>query len=297
MAGGWNSTTWLVRTAAGPYVAKLVDPSDAEGFTSGLLVAEYAASRGLVSGAPARTRAGQLTVPLHGGALALLRFAPGTPPDLSVPGQVRRAGRALARAHSILVTCPVTPRPQCRWPWAWVTQNLDELAMPAPVAEAARHTWEEVVRAVEKNGLSVSLVHSDPGPDGFLIDAADPERDALIDWSVALHGPLLYDLASFVVMTMSFPHAARWFIEGYLAEAPHMTPQLVHLDTIGKARWVANAIYFCDRIESGTTRGANSQIANEEGLAAAYRGMTANAPWRFQLAGTARTSTRIPWLG
>jgi hypothetical protein len=43
---------------------------------------------------------------------------------------------------------------------------------------------------------------------------------------------------------------------------------------LARARWVAQAIYFASRIERGIHRGHTSPTANEDGLAAAYHGMT-----------------------
>jgi len=57
---------------------------------------------------------------------------------------------------------------------------------------------------------------------------------------------------------------------------PEIGPQLAYLDCLVKARWLANAIYFCSRIERGITRGSGSPTANQDGLAAAYAGMTAD---------------------
>jgi Ser/Thr protein kinase RdoA (MazF antagonist) len=275
LGGGWNSTTWLVVTADGRYVAKLVDPLDADGLISGLRLAEFAAGRGLACGAPVRTRSGELTVPLPAGVLALLRYVPGTPPDLSVPDQVRRAGRVLARAHHVLRHCPVGEDPRYRWPWQWVTRCLDTIAMPAEVNAAARDTWREIVRTVDEHRLSISLIHADPGPEGFLLNDVDTGRDGLIDWATALRGPLLYDLASFAVITRpAGPQVSQWFIDGYTDEMPQIGSQIAHLDCLVRARWVANTIYFCSRIERGINRGSDSPAANEDGLTAAYLGMT-----------------------
>jgi hypothetical protein len=52
LPGGWNSATWLVVTAEGRYVAKLVDDVDAAGLASGLRIAELLEDRGLACGAP-----------------------------------------------------------------------------------------------------------------------------------------------------------------------------------------------------------------------------------------------------
>jgi Ser/Thr protein kinase RdoA (MazF antagonist) len=275
LAGGWNSTTWLVLTTEGRYVAKLVDDLDAPGLASGLRIAEFLAARGLACGAPARTRDGELTIPLPEGTLALLRHEPGTPPDLSVPGQVRRAGRVLARAHQALRDFPAGSGPRYRWPWEWVAQCLDTIAMPEHVHAEARRIWPEIVRTVADHQLSISVIHADPGPDGFLL-GGDGARGALIDWATTLRGPLLYDLACFTVITRpAGPHVARWFTEGYAAQMPEIGPQLAHLDCLVKARWLANAIYFSSRIERGIERGSESPTANRDGLAAAYAGMTA----------------------
>jgi Ser/Thr protein kinase RdoA (MazF antagonist) len=279
LAGGWNSTTWLVVTAEGSFVAKLVDGLDAPGLVSGLQVAEFLAARGLACGAPARTSNGQLTIPLPDGTLALLAHEPGRPPDLSAPAQVRRAGQVLARAHLALRDFPVGGDPRYRWPWEWVAQCLDTIAMQEQVAATARLVWPQIVRAVDRYQLSISLIHADPGPDGFLLDQSGPgdgARDAIIDWTTTLRGPLLYDLASFAVITKpAGPRVSRWFIEGYATEMPEIGPQLAHLDWLVKARWLANAIYFSARIERGITRGSDSPTANQDGLAAAYAGMTA----------------------
>jgi len=277
LAGGWNSATWLVVTTEGRYVAKLVDDLDAPGLVSGLRIAEFLAARGLACGAPARTRDGELTIPLPEGTLALLRHEPGTPPDLSVPGQVRRAGRLLARAHQALRDFPAGSSPRYRWPWEWVTQSLDTIAMPDHVNTAARRIWPQIVRTVNHHQLTISVIHADPGPDGFLL-GGDGAQDALIDWATTLRGPLLYDLACFAVITgPAGPQAARWFTDGYAAQMPQISQQLAHLDCLVKARWLANAIYFSSRIERGITRGPGSPAANQDGLAAAYAGMTAGA--------------------
>jgi Ser/Thr protein kinase RdoA (MazF antagonist) len=278
LGGGWNSSTWLVAAGDGRYVAKLVDHLDAQGLDAGLRLAEFAAARGLACGAPVRTRGGTLTIGLPEGALALLRHVPGNPPDLSAPDQVRRAGRVLARAHQVLREYPAGDEPRYRWPWDWVTRCLDTVTMPAGVNAAARRAWQQAVAAAGDHQLTISLIHADPGPDSFLLSTAGAEDDALIDWATPLRGPLLYDLASFAVLTRpAGADAARWFTEGYAQEMPEIGPQLAHLGCLVQARWVAHAIYFASRIERGIGRGPGAPDANEEGLAAAYAGMTAGS--------------------
>jgi hypothetical protein len=242
-------------------VAKLVDDLGGSGLASGTRVAEFLAARVLACGAPARTCGGELTIGLPEGRLALLRHEPGTPPDLSNPGQVRRAGRLLAQAHQALRDFPAGANPRYRWPWEWVGECLDTIAMPGHINAAARRIWPQIVRTVTVHRLAVSVIHADPGPDGFLFSGdGNDAQDALIDWATPLRGP----------------HAAHWFTEGYAAQMPEIGPQLGYLDSLIKARWLANAIYFSARIERGITRGSDSPAANHDGLAAAYAGMTAS---------------------
>jgi Ser/Thr protein kinase RdoA (MazF antagonist) len=273
---GMNSTTWLVVTAHGRYVAKLVDDLDAPGLIKSLRIAEFLGARGLPCGPPIRTHDGDLTISLPEGVLALLKYDPGTPPDPSVPDQVRRAGRVLALAHNALRDFPAGSDPHYRWPWEWIDRLLGTIAMPAHVNAAARRVWPEIVRTVADHQLSVSLIHGDPGLSGFLL--ADDNRDALIDWTTTMRGPLLYDLACVAVMTKrTGPQTARWFIEGYAAQMPEIRPELTYLDSLVKARWLANAIYFASRIERGIQRGSDSPTANQDGLAEAYAGLTGGA--------------------
>jgi Ser/Thr protein kinase RdoA (MazF antagonist) len=151
------------------------------------------------------------------------------------------------------------------------------IAMPDHVNAAARRIWPQIVRTVADQQLAVSVIHADPGPDGFLL-GGDGAPDALIDWATPLRGPLLYDLACFAVITRpAGPQVARWFAEGYAAQLPQIGPQLAHLDYMVRARWLVNAIYFSSRIERGIERGSDSPTANHDALSAAYAGMTARS--------------------
>ena len=273
VGGGWNSATWLVRGQADQYIAKLADATDAQVLECSLRVAEFAALHGLACGPPVRTRQGGLTVAVPRGVLALLRYVPGTPPDLGDPDQVRRAGRLLARAHLVLQDYPADGG-HYRWPWEWVPRCLDTIPMAPNVSQAARGVWREVLQTVSAHQLTVSVVHADPGPAAFLLSQTSQAKDAMIDWATTLRGPLLYDLACFAVTSsQAGPLVARWFTDGYLEVNPDFGWQLRYLECLIRARWLANAIYFADRIARGIQRGSDSPAANQDGLAAALRGM------------------------
>jgi len=59
------------------------------------------------------------------------------------------------------------------------------------------------------SSLSWGLLHADPAPEHFRLDPSSG-RCGLIDWSVALEGPLLYDLASAVMYVGARTTAATW---------------------------------------------------------------------------------------
>ncbi|HEY2508327.1 MAG TPA: phosphotransferase [Streptosporangiaceae bacterium] len=275
LGGGWNSSTWLVTTRDDQrFVAKLVDHLDADALTGGLQVAEFAAERGLTCGAPLRTADGRLTVGLRSGVLTLLRHVPGTPPDLRAADHVRRAGQVLGRAHQILGDYPPGDEPRYHWPWEWISTCLETVPMAPDLKGAAWRAWDQIVAMVDRHQLRVSLIHGDPGPDSFLLSGRDSGPDALIDWATTLRGPLLYDLASFAVLSREAgPRPIRWLAEGYAEVGPQISTELRHLDSLLRLRWIAQAIWFASRIERGIDRGPGATTANEDGLAAAYQGI------------------------
>ncbi len=98
---GMNSECWSVAAGAGRFVAKAARDAS---FRGGLAVAELLESRGFPTGAPLRTRDGELAVPVGAGdfALALLRFFPGRHRDAEGADDLRLWGDVMGRFHSIL---------------------------------------------------------------------------------------------------------------------------------------------------------------------------------------------------
>lgn len=278
VVGGWNSTTWLVRVTSGEdrgeYVAKLADANDDEAFRSGLRVAARAAAHGFPSGPPLPTADGRLAVDVTEGTLALLKFVPGRSPDESSAAEMFRVGRALAGAHAALGDDTSGLGKQFTWPWEWAVGCLRDIPMPPEVRAAAVGVLDDAQTVAERGPTRIGVVHGDPGPDSFRLSETSPELDGLIDWSATMEAPLLYDLASFGVLTRKDPQALRQCLDGYLDIAPERAPELAYLGTFTRLRWMCNAIYFSARIARGIVRGAESAAENEAQLAAACRGMT-----------------------
>jgi Ser/Thr protein kinase RdoA (MazF antagonist) len=280
LAGGWNSTTWLVHLArtggnSGRYVAKLADSGDADAFLGGLRVAHAASSHGFPSGPPVLTRDGSAAVDLPEGVLALLEYLPGRPPDTASPADVRRMGETLARAHQALLDEDAGLSEQFAWPWPWADDCLREIPMPAKVRDAAARALDEARSIPPRTRLRIGVVHGDPGLDGFRLREEPDRRDGLVDWSAAMQAPLLYDLGCLAVITRHDPRLLTWALDGYQRVAPEVAGELGHLGAFVKLRWMCNAIYFAARLDSGIIRGAASAAENEKGLAEACGGLTA----------------------
>jgi Ser/Thr protein kinase RdoA (MazF antagonist) len=290
LTGGWNSSTWLVRVASGggnsgdadelgdaddPYIAKLGDTEDADAFCSGLRVATLAAAHGFSSGPPVPTLDGRLAVDLPEGVLALLSHVPGTPPDESSTGDLRRVGSTLARAHLALGNNVTGLSEQFIWPWSWAPVCIDEIPMPKDIRDTAARVLDQAGELAGRAPLRMGVVHADPGLDAFLLSEESARLDGLIDWSVTMQAPVLHDLACFAVMTRRNPRLLERCVAGYLDTTPELAGELEHLGTFVRLRWMCQAMYFASRISRGIVRGAASEEENHQGLAEAHRGMTA----------------------
>jgi homoserine kinase type II len=116
------------------------------------------------------------------------------------------------------------------------------------------------------------LPHADPAPGAFLLDPATG-RCGVIDWSTALYGPLIYDLAS-AVMFLGGPDSATEVIEAYLASGALSRAETEDgLALMLRFRWAVQADYFARRITSNDLTGISGPHDNEKGLEDARRAL------------------------
>jgi homoserine kinase type II len=136
-----------------------------------------------------------------------------------------------------------------------ITAALDAL----DAAEPARMTW--------------GLLHADPAPGAFRLDPATGQC-GVIDWSYALHGPLLYDLASAVMYTGG-PAQARELIRAYLSQGTITPDEAARgLAPMLRFRSAVQASYFAWRISENNLTGISGPLDNEKGLEDARRFLT-----------------------
>jgi Ser/Thr protein kinase RdoA (MazF antagonist) len=264
--GGMNSATWFVSQAGRRWVAKAVPPTARRSFAGGLAVAAaLEAATGIPAGAPVPDRDGDAVHDVDGIPLALLSWVPGVALSGTTPDEKQLIGTTLARTHHALRDLPVGSAER----FHWVDPRADHLSIrpwirPAVAAAGA------ALAELERTSLTYGMVHTDPAPEAFRLDPTTGVC-GLIDWSVAMAGPLLYDLAS-AVMYIGGPDRAGTLLAAYSdhdvvprAEVERGLPVMLRF------RWAVQADYFARRIATGDLTGIASAAENEAGLAHAHR--------------------------
>lgn len=263
--GGMNSATWFVTAGEQLWVAKAVVPAARRALVAGLTLAGQVEAAGVPAGAPVPTRRGDLVADAAGIPLALLRHVDGVELSGDTPDEQRLIGRTLGRVHEVLRDVSVAGADR----FHWVDVRAGHLAIRPwvrPAVAAAVAAYE----ALDPATLSWGLLHTDPAPEAFRLDRRTGVC-GLIDWSVAVRGPLLYDLAS-AVMYVGGPRRAGCLIEAYLAGGAVTPAEVAHgLATMLRFRWTVQADYFARRLTTGDLTGIASNAANETGLADARR--------------------------
>jgi Ser/Thr protein kinase RdoA (MazF antagonist) len=262
--GGMNSATWFVTAGGERWVAKAVPAHQRRSFVGGLTVAGHVEAAGIPAGAPVPTRHGDLVADLDGAPLALLSWVGGA--ELT-GGDQGLVGRTLGRVHEVLREAPVTPTDRFHW--------VDVRAPHLAVRPWVRPLVAAAVAAYEAGpGFSPGLLHLDPAPEAFRRHRG---VCGLIDWSAAMRGPLLYDLASAVMYVGGLDHADS-LVEAYLESRTVTGAEVAHgLPVMLRFRWAVQADYFARRIVTGDLTGIAEPAGNEKGLADAHLGLLSAA--------------------
>jgi Ser/Thr protein kinase RdoA (MazF antagonist) len=266
---GLNSATWLVAAERGAWIAKAVPATAAAQFTAGLRVAAHLETASLRAGAPRLTRDGHLTVTVAAACLALLAPVAGRPLDPTNPTERRLWGATLGRAHRLLRGLA---RPPGVMGWHWVDPAAPHLDVAPWVRAAVREAVAALAVLQHRQQLTVGLLHADPGPSSFLVDAAG--QVALIDWGAVTWGPLIYDVASLRLGDLD-DAAFDAVLDGYRSTAPITGDDVAALPVFVRFRWAVQADYFARRIAARDGTGLDDLAENEQGLAQARRHLDA----------------------
>jgi homoserine kinase type II len=261
--GGMNSSTWFVTLGDRRWVAKAVEPSAVRRFRGGLTVAARLDEAGIAAGGPVPTVDDRFVVFVADRPLALLSWVPGAPLTGADEPEQRVIGATLAAVHAALAGATVDDTDG----FHWVDPEADHLSVRPWVRGAVAAA---VVGLHRLGPLTEGLLHTDPAPDAFRLDPVEGAC-GVIDWSVALRGPLLYDVAS-AVMYVGGVDRAGPLLDAYL-ERGLLKPAEVRrgLGAMVRFRWAVQADYFARRIVSGDLTGIGSAAENEKGLEDARR--------------------------
>lgn len=263
--GGMNSATWFVSAGGSRWIAKAVASSARRSFAAGLAVAARLEAAGIPAGAPLPTRRREYVTDVDGVPLALLSWVAGEAPSAASAGGQRKIGATLAQVHQSLRGASVNDADRFHW--------VDPQAAHLSVRPWVRDRVAAAVQALDlldPQSLSQGLLHTDPAPDAFRVDPATGVC-GMIDWEVAMTGPLLYDLAS-AVMYVGGPDRAGTLLETYLAHGAVPRAEVERgLPAMLRFRWAVQADYFARRIVTGDLTGIGSAAENEAGLEHARR--------------------------
>jgi homoserine kinase type II len=148
-----------------------------------------------------------------------------------------------------------------RWPWPWLDPAVIEEPELRSAAAAAIERAEQLATS-----LTHGILHGDPAVEAFL----DSDDDiGLIDWGAAVHGPLLYDVASAWMYTRNYDA----LIDAYARTGPLDRKELAKTPDFLRFRLAVQAWYFSTRLASNDLTGLESQADNEEGLDHARTGL------------------------
>ena len=265
--GGIGSRTWIVDDASRRWVLKAVAPGLGMNLAGGLVVARRLDLAGIPAGAPEPTRAGDLTASVGGHRLGLLAWVPGEPLTGADQEQRRLIGSTLGRVHRALSGAVVPATQRFHW--------VDPAAPHLSLRPWLRPAVASAVAALARQGLrawSTGLLHADPAPGAFRLDSLTG-RCGVIDWSTALYGPLLYDLAS-AAMFLGGVDSSAEMTEAYLAAGVLSRAETEEgLALMLRFRWAVQADYFARRIAGHDLTGIAGPQDNERGQEDARRAL------------------------
>lgn len=154
----------------------------------------------------------------------------------------------------------------------WVDPAADYLAL-RPWLRPAIKAALDALDTARPDRMTWGLLHADPAPEAFRLDPATG-RCGVIDWSHALCGPLLYDLASAVMYVGGSDHAGT-LIRAYLDARMVGAAEVEHgLARMLRFRWAVQASYFAWRIAGNNLTGISGPQENEKGLEDTRRALT-----------------------
>jgi Ser/Thr protein kinase RdoA (MazF antagonist) len=234
------SRTWQ----AGGYVVKLAHDEPSH-FTAGLRASEAVERAGIATGAPVRTRAGELCAPLPLGrepwALAVLHRAGGSHLSLHAVAPAV-LGEFLGRLHRILRGCPADGG----WTPGDVLGHMTRGITAAHPPSAQRMITQAVsaVSAYYGTAPPVQLLYGD-GPGIFSVNGTD--ISAIIDWGGVRAGSAADDIGCWTAHgatdRIPLPAYTAAFLDGYRRSSSLLAADVAAVPLFQRLRIASRACY------------------------------------------------------
>jgi Ser/Thr protein kinase RdoA (MazF antagonist) len=236
LPAGLMSRGWEVTAGADRYVCRLADTAARAAVEAGLVAAEHLRIGDIAAGEPVRTLAGGLTAQTASGALAVLRRTPGRPLVGGDPVDQQWWGDRLGVVHKALQGFH---HPSLR-PWQLPDPDAPHLSAEPWLRGAVADAVSAATRLTVTDRLTYGVLHGDPAPTCFVVDAVTG-RAGLLDCGAGGLGPLVYDVAAAVIYAGGVT-AAHELLDGYLAAGPVRRDELdAALPVLLRLRWAVQA--------------------------------------------------------
>jgi Ser/Thr protein kinase RdoA (MazF antagonist) len=254
--GGLMSRAWAVAAGDDRYLVRLVDADVRQPVEAGLAAAEHLRGWGIAVGEPVRTLGGGLSAELPGGAVVVLRRVPGRPLAGRDPLDQQWWGDRLGSVHRALQHFE---HPGLR-PWNLLDPDAAHLGAEPWLRPAVTEAVTATTRLSVTDRLTYGVLHGDPCPAGFVMDA-DTGRTGLLDCGASGTGPLIYDVAAAVTYAGGVTTAGE-LLDGYLAAGPVHADELdVALPVLLRFRWAVQADRSARRLASDSGAAADLRAA------------------------------------
>ncbi len=254
LTGGMNSAAWLAAADGWQVVLKSVDAGDGA-FEPGLRLAARLGDAGLITGRPRPSTQGRLVEQVEDRQVGVLEYVGGVPLTGTVEDQLA-VGELLGRVHKVSAAVPGNLAD-----WLHLITQFDQyLDLEDWIRPAVRSALDA---ASSLDDISWAWLHGDPAAEAFF---RQPDGQvALIDWGSAMHGPVLYDIASAVMYAGGRPDHV---VPAYLGQRPELADEIsAGLDAFLRVRWAVQAGYFAWRCVNDVRTGIADPAENLKGLA------------------------------
>lgn len=128
--------------------------------------------------------------------------------------------------------------------------------------------WKKETKKIPLKKLTKCTIHSDCGPKDFFFKKG--KFQAIMDFGAAHNDFVLYDIATFLMYTYSFPKKEHKkkdkFLNAYLKEFPLPQEELDYLPVFLKTRFLFQIIQHTQRYEKRITSGVEKAEDNLKGV-------------------------------